>query len=274
MTFCGPNCGASVNSDTRKQNESSPGRWRFLEELYRAAVEHPAGERAAFLQEACPDEDLRREVESLLRFEGRGDTLMQQSPWTRSRGVAPGMRLGLYEVESRLGAGRRGEVWKAPDTRLRRSVAVKVSKTEFSERFEREARAVAALNHPNIAALYDVGQNYFVMEYVDGKSRQEVIPRKGLSVGESLKFFVWRALLRDAPGTREFRADSAAATLAEILTKDPLPIGNLPGDVEKLLNRCLRKEPTRRAQSMVPSDGTSPSPAGDAGVGPPCLCLV
>ncbi len=90
------------------------------------------------------------------------------------------MRLYPYEVESRLGAGGMGEVWKARDTRLGRSVAVKVSKTEFSERFEREARAVAALNHPNIATLYDVGPNYFVMEYVDGKSLQEVIPRKGL----------------------------------------------------------------------------------------------
>ena len=67
------------------------------------------------------------------------------------------MRLGPYEVELRLGAGGMGEVWKARDTRLGRSVAVKVSRTEFSERFEREARAVAALNHPNIATLYDVG---------------------------------------------------------------------------------------------------------------------
>ncbi len=102
------------------------------------------------------------------------------------------MRLGPYEVGSRLGAGGMGEVWKARDTRLGRSVAVKVSRTEFSERFEREARAVAALNHPNIATLYDVGHdvgpNYFVMEYVDGKALQEVIPRNGLSVGESLKY--------------------------------------------------------------------------------------
>jgi hypothetical protein len=58
----------------------SPERWRFLEELYRAAVEHPPEQRTAFIQDACPDEDLRREVESLLRFEHKDDTLMQHSP--------------------------------------------------------------------------------------------------------------------------------------------------------------------------------------------------
>ena len=66
-----------------------------------------------------------------------------------------------------------GEVWKARDTRLDRTVAVKVSKADFTDRFEREARAVAALNHPNICALYDVGPNYLVMELVDG------VPPKG-----------------------------------------------------------------------------------------------
>ncbi len=62
-----------------------------------------------------------------------------------------------------------GEVWKARDTRLDRTVAVKVSRAEFSERFEREARAVASLNHPNICQIYDVGSNYLVMEHVEGK---------------------------------------------------------------------------------------------------------
>jgi TolB-like protein/predicted Ser/Thr protein kinase len=82
--------------------------------------------------------------------------------------LTPGTRLGPYEVVARLGAGGMGEVYKATDTRLGRTVAVKVSRDEFSERFEREARAVAALNHPNICQLYDVGPNYLVMEFVDG----------------------------------------------------------------------------------------------------------
>ena len=146
----------------------SPERWRLLEELYQAAVEHPPAERALFLREACSDEDLRREVESLLRFETKGDTFLQKSPWAQPAGLAPGTRLGPYEVQSRLGAGGMGEVWKARDTRLERSVAIKTSKTGFGKRFEREARAIAALNHPNIAHVYDVGENYLVMEFIDG----------------------------------------------------------------------------------------------------------
>src|SRR5438128_1868558 len=82
--------------------------------------------------------------------------------------LSAGTRLGPYEILSLIGAGGMGEVYKARDTRLDRIVAIKVSKEQFSERFEREARAVAALNHPNICALYDVGPNYLVMEYVEG----------------------------------------------------------------------------------------------------------
>jgi serine/threonine protein kinase len=82
--------------------------------------------------------------------------------------LRPGEKLGPYEILSRLGAGGMGQVWKARDTRLDRIVAVKTSSAQFSDRFAREARAVAALNHPNICQLYDVGPDYLVMEFVDG----------------------------------------------------------------------------------------------------------
>src|SRR5580704_12369828 len=82
--------------------------------------------------------------------------------------LAPGAFRGPYEILNLIGAGGMGEVYQARDTRLDRTVAVKVSKEAFSERFEREARAVAALNHPNICALYDVGRNYLVMEFIEG----------------------------------------------------------------------------------------------------------
>src|SRR5689334_6324450 len=82
---------------------------------------------------------------------------------------AAGERLGPYELLSPLGEGGMGEVWRARDTRLERVVALKFSKSGFTERAEREARAIAALNHPYICALYDVGPDYLVMEYVDGK---------------------------------------------------------------------------------------------------------
>ena len=90
--------------------------------------------------------------------------------------VAAGAKLGPYEILAPIGAGGMGEVYKARDTRLDRTVAVKVSQEKFSERFEREARAVAALNHPNICQLYDVGPNYLVMEYIDGAPLKGPLP--------------------------------------------------------------------------------------------------
>src|SRR5665213_682891 len=79
-----------------------------------------------------------------------------------------GANIGPYEIVSRIGGGGMGTVWKARDTRLARFVAIKTSAAKFNERFEGEARAVAALNHPHICTLYDVGPDYLVMEYVEG----------------------------------------------------------------------------------------------------------
>src|SRR5690349_17267450 len=102
------------------------------------------------------------------------------SPWVRSHrhpmSLAAGDKHGPYEILAPIGAGGMGEVYRARDPRLGRDVAVKVSAERFSERFEREARAVAALNHPNICTLYDVGPNYLVMEFVEGESPQGPLP--------------------------------------------------------------------------------------------------
>ena len=90
--------------------------------------------------------------------------------------MKPGERLGPYEILAPIGKGGMGEVWKARDTRLGRDVAIKISSEQFSERFEREARAIAALNHPNICHLYDVGPNYLVMELVEGTPLRGPLP--------------------------------------------------------------------------------------------------
>jgi serine/threonine protein kinase len=82
--------------------------------------------------------------------------------------LSPGAKLGPYEIVSPIGKGGMGEVWKGRDTRLNRDVAIKFSSNQFSGRFEREAKAIAALNHPNICQIYDVGPDYLVMEYIDG----------------------------------------------------------------------------------------------------------
>src|ERR1700734_3098796 len=82
--------------------------------------------------------------------------------------LSMGDKLGPYEILASIGAGGMGEVYRARDTRLNRDVAIKVSDAQFSERFEREAKAIAALNHPNICQIYDIGPNYLVMEFIDG----------------------------------------------------------------------------------------------------------
>ena len=101
--------------------------------------------------------------------------------------LAPGTRLGPYEILSALGAGGMGEVWKARDTRLNRLVAIKTSLGPFSERFEREARAIAAVNHPHVCSLYDVGPDYLVMEYVEGESLHGPVPlAQALALAEQI----------------------------------------------------------------------------------------
>jgi len=101
--------------------------------------------------------------------------------------LSAGDKLGPYEVLSAIGAGGMGEVYRATDTRLHREVAVKISAERFSERFEREAKAIASLNHPNICTLHDVGPNYLVMELVEGPTLAERINQGPIPLDEALK---------------------------------------------------------------------------------------
>src|SRR5579863_3297606 len=95
---------------------------------------------------------------------------------------SPGDKFGPYEIVSAIGKGGMGEVWKARDTRLQRNVAVKFCANEFSDRFLREARAIAALNHSNICTLHDIGPDYLVMEYIEGAP-----PRGPLAPAEAVQ---------------------------------------------------------------------------------------
>ena len=154
----------------------TPERFRQIEELYHAAREGSGDERAALLAQADPE--LRREIESLLsqptsgHFLGRpaiqgAPQLLDDSDVTE---LAEGAGLGPYRIECKLGEGGMGQVYRAVDTRLGRAVAVKITHEQFSDRFEREARAISSLNHPNICTVYDVGPNYLVMELVEGET--------------------------------------------------------------------------------------------------------
>ena len=154
----------------------TPERFRQIEELYHRAREASAEERAALL--ARIDPELRRELESL--FASRTDAQFLDRPAVQNApellkdltvaSVTPGDCLGPYRIESKLGEGGMGEVFRAVDTRLGRAIAIKTTREQFSARFEREARVISALNHPNICTLHDVGPNYLVMELVEGET--------------------------------------------------------------------------------------------------------
>ena len=106
--------------------------------------------------------------------------------------LSPGAKLGPYEILAQIGAGGMGEVYRAKDTRLGRTVAIKVLNKEHMQRFEREARAIAALNHPHICTLHDVGPDYLVMEYVDGTEIKGPLPveeavRLGIQIADALQ---------------------------------------------------------------------------------------
>ncbi len=169
----------------------NPERWEQIKQLLHSALEQEPSRRAEFLRDACGgDESLRAEIESMLARHAEFPTFLESrvSPETvgetlsvypdgeqpgqgqmkQGDSLPAGTRLGPYEILAPIGAGGMGKVYKARDTRLGRLVAIKISKEEFSERFEREARAVAALNHPHICTLHDVGPNYLVMEYIEG----------------------------------------------------------------------------------------------------------
>jgi len=142
-----------------------PERWRQIEELFHAARECAASDRPALLAQAGPE--VRGKVEALLAQEQSGRILdrpaadlVLDSTVTQ---IAAGAQLGPYKIEAQIGAGGMGEVYRAIDTRLGRKVAVKLSAKEYSNLFEREARAISALNHPHICTLHDIGPNYLVM---------------------------------------------------------------------------------------------------------------
>jgi eukaryotic-like serine/threonine-protein kinase len=180
-----------------------PERWEQVARLHREALKREESQRADFLREACGgDQHLRWEVESLLAYEKEGDgflespaleaaaRVMAREEARQQEPLSAGTRLGPYEIIAPIGAGGMGEVYRARDTRLNRDVAVKVLPADFAHdagrrrRFEQEARAVAALNHPNILSVFDIGDDYMVTEIVDGASLRDahLTQRKALEV--------------------------------------------------------------------------------------------
>jgi Tol biopolymer transport system component len=184
-------------------------RWQQIEQLYHAALEREENQRVAFLKEACAGDDaLRQEVESLLA-QGDGAEGFLESPAldvaAKMLSEEPGRsllgrRIGSYQILSLLGAGGMGEVYEARDSKLGRNVAMKVLPAVFANdperlsRFEREARMLASLNHPNIATIHGLEQSdgvqCLVMELVPGETLAECINAGALGIEEALQIGV------------------------------------------------------------------------------------
>jgi eukaryotic-like serine/threonine-protein kinase len=184
--------------------------WERMRQLFHGALGRPASERDAYLKEACAnDPTLLADVNRLFKAHDEAGSFLE-SPVVEllpshdlahsdqhAMSLAPGARLGVYEVVSRIGIGGMGEVYRACDVRLDRPVAVKILRPEITsdqerkQRFIHEAKAASALNHPNIVTVYDIGEtdgtDFIVMEYVDGKTLGELIGKKGLPAEEAMR---------------------------------------------------------------------------------------
>jgi Tol biopolymer transport system component/predicted Ser/Thr protein kinase len=165
----------------------SSQRWRQVEELYHSACEHGI----AVLDGADPE--VRREVEKLLSHNSqRIGTLLDRriADLITELGetpITPGLQLGPYRIDALLGQGGMGQVFRATDTRLNRPVAIKICHEAFIDRFEQESRSIAAISHPNVCTLYDVGPNFLVMELVDGETLAARLKRGKLSISETIR---------------------------------------------------------------------------------------
>jgi serine/threonine protein kinase/tetratricopeptide (TPR) repeat protein len=165
--------------------------------------------------------------------------------------LSAGDKLGPYEILASIGAGGMGQVYRARDARLNRDIAIKVSGEQFSERFESEAKAIAALNHPNICQIYDVGPDYLVMEYIDGRPIVDCEQPQALPPAEALRL------------ARQIAAALEAAHGKGIIHRDLKPANILAtsGGVVKLLDFGLAKQSAgsltdAETQTMVTQVGT------------------
>ncbi|MCA1562381.1 MAG: protein kinase [Acidobacteria bacterium] len=232
----------------------APSDWPRVREVFEAALPLPPEQRRAYVVAACgADQALAGRVQELLAAHERANGFLE-SPALISEIMTTsnmeGKRIGPYQLMTRIGAGGMGEVYKARDTRLDRTVAVKVLSahgahdSQARERFEREARAVAALNHPHICTLYDIGSaddvDFLVMEYVDGSTL-----RGPMSGAEALRLAL------------QIASALAAAHRHGILHRDIKP-GNVMTTASgvKLLDFGLAKSMHAEADVTFTSEGT------------------
>ena len=183
----------------------TPERWQQVEEVLQGALDRPPRDRASFLADACSgDDELKQEAESLISaYDEAGDFIEQPAMAIDARVLVGheienkiGADIGPYRIVERLGEGGMGEVYLAHDARLNRLVALKILPAYFASddtrlrRFQREAQAASALNHPNILTIHEVGEaeevRFIATEFIDGQTIRELIAQEELSLEQVL----------------------------------------------------------------------------------------
>src|SRR5256886_907610 len=186
-----------------------PERWQQINRLFHSALEQEPRRRAAFLAQECAhDRSLLREVEELIASHEQAQDFIERPASDlaaallarEQNGLAPGQAVGSYQIVSVLGAGGMGEVYLAKDTRLGRQVALKLLPPQFIinadrlRRFEQEARAVSALNHPNIVTIHEVGRDhgsqFIVTEYIHGQTLRQRMQETAISLRLALELSI------------------------------------------------------------------------------------
>src|SRR5438270_9223262 len=182
-----------------------PDRWQKVKAIFHAALDRPPSDRSAFVSEACAgDEALRKEVESLISSDGRGGDFLNAPAYEaaaeiildENSALKPGQVIGPFEIVSFISRGGMGEVYLAQDRRLSRKVALKLLPPAFTKnderlrRFEQEARAASALNHPGIITIYEIlktaSTHIIATEFVEGETLRQRLSHSALTLSESL----------------------------------------------------------------------------------------
>lgn len=168
-------------------------RWPRIKEIFHSALDHPPGERSAFLNKVCGnDTAMREELEALLTADADNETFLSEPAYEFAAGMlsdearefSPGQEVGQYKIECFLGAGGMGQIYEAHDTKLGRKIALKFISPGFAtdprrvQRFEQEARAASALNHPNVCVIHDIGitdqgRHFIAMEFIVGSTLRD-----------------------------------------------------------------------------------------------------
>src|SRR5215510_2569482 len=187
----------------------TPERWQRVNELFHCALEREPAQRVAFLDQACgEDPELRKEVESLIGSNENSDSFIDAPGFgaavqlldDESPDLSVGQHVGQYKILSLLGSGGMGKVYLAQDSKLGRKVALKLLHASFTKddqrvrRFEQEARAASALNHPNILTIFDIeeieGIHFIATEYIEGKTLREHIADRKLELSKALDLVI------------------------------------------------------------------------------------